>query len=85
MVSETLCFSCPAALSDGHGLCWSVYDLACRLQTLVNYALKAERDLWGVLDGPWDGPDYANHRRAWSSQVCFYFDNSANMKHFFPG
>lgn len=41
----------------------------CRLQTLVNYALKAERDLWGVLDGPWDGPDYANHRRAWSLQV----------------
>ncbi|BDA48817.1 probable pH-interacting protein at C-terminar half [Coccomyxa sp. Obi] len=44
-------------------------ELQSKLQTLVNYALKAERDLWGVLDGPWDGPEYANHRRAWSSQV----------------
>ena len=35
----------------------------------MNYALKAERDLWGALDGPWDGPDYANHRRNWSAQV----------------
>ena len=41
----------------------------CRLQTLVNYALKAERELWGLLDGPWDGPSYADHRRTWSSQV----------------
>lgn len=49
-----------------------VDNLACRLQTLVNYALKAERDLWGMLDGPWDGPDYANHRRAWSSQVSAF-------------
>jgi len=40
-----------------------------RLQTIINYALKAERDLWGLLDGPWDGPDYANHRRSWSSQA----------------
>ncbi len=54
--------------------------LACRLQTLVNYALKAERDLWGVLDGPWDGPDYANHRRAWSSQVCFHCGNSMQRR-----
>ena len=43
--------------------------LTCRLQTLINYALKAERDLWGLLDGPWDGPDYADHRRTWSTQA----------------
>ena len=47
----------------------NLHCLGRRLQTLVNYALKAERDLWGVLDGPWDGPDYANYRRSWSSQV----------------
>ena len=41
----------------------------CRLQTLINYALKAERDLWGLLDGPWDGPGYADHRRTWSTQA----------------
>lgn len=46
-----------------------MWTCLCRLQTLVNYALKAERELWGMLDGPWDGTDYANHRRAWSSQV----------------
>ena len=45
----------------------------CRLQTLINYALKAERDLWGLLDGPWDGPNYADHRRTWSTQACFLF------------
>lgn len=43
--------------------------LTCRLQTLINYALKAERDLWGLLDGPWDGADYADHRRTWSTQA----------------
>ena len=45
------------------------YVVLCRLQTLVNYALKAERELWGLLDGPWDCADHAAHRRAWSSQA----------------
>jgi hypothetical protein len=40
-----------------------------RLQTLVSYALKAERELWGLCDGPWDGAEHATHRRAWAAAV----------------
>lgn len=66
--------SWPHALAEASGLSCIGLDTrrpyaVCRLQTLVNYALKAERELWGLLDGPWDGPSYADHRRTWSSQV----------------
>ena len=37
----------------------------------MNYALKAERELWGACDGPWDGAQHSAHRRTWAATVPF--------------
>ena len=41
----------------------------CRYTILSHLAMKLERDLWGLLDGPWDGPDAVAFRRSWAEQV----------------
>jgi hypothetical protein len=61
-------------ISEGYGLklCMTLSDAkmyACRLTTLINHALKLERDIWGLLGGPWDGVDCVTHRRTWAAQV----------------
>lgn len=35
----------------------------------MNHVLKVEREIWGLLDGPWDGLECNTHRRAWASKV----------------
>ena len=41
----------------------------CRLGSVVNYCLKVERELWGLLGGPWDGPNPGAYRSHWGQQV----------------
>ena len=49
----------------------------CRLGSVVNYCLKVERELWGLLGSPWEGPNPGAYRAQWgllvrkvSIQVC---------------
>ena len=46
-----------------------VLGSACRLPNLANYLIKAERELWGLLEGPWAGVDGNAFRRSWGQQV----------------
>ena len=46
-----------------------VLGSACRLPNLANYLIKAERELWGLLEGPWAGVDGNAYRRSWGQQV----------------
>ena len=41
----------------------------CRLMTLANYAMKLEREVWGVLDGPWGSDTWMAWRRDWAQKV----------------
>ena len=38
-----------------------------KLSSVINYVLKAERDLGPLLVGPWAGPDAAERRSAWQA------------------
>lgn len=42
---------------------------AGKLQSAVNYALRAERELHALAGGAWDGPGSSQHRTAWASRV----------------
>lgn len=37
--------------------------------TLANYAMKLEREVWGVLEGPWGGDTWMGWRRDWAQKV----------------
>ena len=37
--------------------------------TLANYAMKLEREVWGVLEGPWGGDTWMGWRRNWAQKV----------------
>ena len=37
--------------------------------TLANYAMKLEREVWGVLEGPWGGDTWMGFRRDWAQKV----------------
>ena len=39
--------------------------------TLANYAMKLEREVWGVLEGPWGGDTWMGWRRDWAQKVTF--------------
>ena len=41
----------------------------CRLAGLANWLIKAERELWGLLEGPWAGLQGNNQRVIWGQQV----------------
>ncbi len=42
-----------------------------KVAALQGFLLHAERELWGVLDGPWDAPGAGGveHRRLWAHRV----------------
>ena len=48
-------------------------EFSCRLAGLANWLIKAERELWGLLDGPWAGLQGNNQRVVWGQQVCLHF------------
>lgn len=70
-----LCATPPGALSPtGVQVCaflasQSLHAYDCRLPSLANYLIKTERELWGLLEGPWAGLEGSAHRRSWGQQV----------------
>ncbi|KAK9838020.1 hypothetical protein WJX74_009849 [Apatococcus lobatus] len=44
-------------------------DSSSKLPSLANYLIKAERELWGLLEGPWAGLEGNGFRRCWGQQV----------------
>ena len=44
-------------------------DTLCRLMTIANYAMKLEREVWGVLEGPWGSDTWMSWRRDWAQRV----------------
>ncbi|KAK9868990.1 hypothetical protein WJX84_004562 [Apatococcus fuscideae] len=44
-------------------------DTSSKLPSLANFLIKAERELWGLLEGPWAGGQGMAYRRAWGHQV----------------
>ncbi|KAL3131285.1 hypothetical protein ABBQ38_000578 [Trebouxia sp. C0009 RCD-2024] len=42
---------------------------APKLMTLANYAMKLEREVWGVLEGPWGSDSWMGWRRDWAQKV----------------
>ncbi len=40
-----------------------------RLMTAANYAMKLEREVWGVLDGPWGSDTWMGWRRDWAQKA----------------
>ena len=47
---------------------------------MVNYCLKVERELWGLLGGPWDGPNPGAYRSQWGQQVCVTLEKETRGK-----
>ena len=43
--------------------------MVCRLMTVANYAMKLEREVWGILDGPWGSDTWMGWRRDWAQRV----------------
>lgn len=41
--------------------------------TLANYAMKLEREVWGVLEGPWGSDSWMGWRRDWAQKVLPLF------------
>lgn len=37
--------------------------------TVANYAMKLEREVWGILDGPWGSDTWMGWRRDWAQRV----------------
>ena len=42
--------------------------------TIANYAMKLEREVWGVLEGPWGSDTWMSWRRDWAQRVNFLRD-----------
>ena len=45
--------------------------------TLANYAMKLEREVWGVLEGPWGSDTWMGWRRDWAQRVLMPLLSSA--------
>ena len=64
---------------------WASCHACCRYTILSHLAMKLERDLWGLLDGPWDGPEAAAFRRSWSQQVRHPAEEESSDVHYRTG
>lgn len=64
LLSSLLFASCPVTALAGCG---------DRLMTLANYAMKLEREVWGVLEGPWGSDTWMGWRRDWAQKVLLFF------------
>ncbi len=47
---------------------------------MCNQLLKLERDLFGLLDGPWGAADNTAHRRTWTTSVRASCSQHTNSK-----
>ncbi|KAK9815815.1 hypothetical protein WJX72_010117 [[Myrmecia] bisecta] len=60
---------CLRPISRLDGSASEAAETASKLVTLVNYALKVEREVWALAEGPWADEEGMTFRRTWVQRV----------------